>query len=68
VAILDPAVAVARELHRRLKAGELLSRKDNPGTERFWTSGAPDQVQPVVAQLWGKNVEVRSLPSEFSAS
>jgi glutamate racemase len=66
VSLIDPAVAVARELHRRLKTGGLLSRKDNMGTERFWTSGAPDQVQPVVAQLWGKDVKVHSLPSAFS--
>ena len=65
VSVIDPAVAVARELRRRLKAGELLSSRGEPGTERFWTSGAPDQVGPVVAQLWGKRVEVHPLP--FSA-
>jgi len=67
VSIVDPSVAVARELHRRLKTGDLLSRKANLGTERFWTSGAPDQVQPVAAQLWGKSIAVRALPSAFSA-
>ena len=66
VSLIDPAVAVARELHRRLKTGELLSCRGNPGIERFWTSGAPDRVQPVVAQLWGKDVKIHSLPSAFS--
>ncbi len=67
VSVVDPAVAVARELHRRLKASQLLSFKGNEGVEQFWTSGAPNQVQPVVARLWGKNVEVRSLPCAFAA-
>jgi glutamate racemase len=67
VTIVDPAVAVARQLERRLRIGKLLSSKGSPGIERFWTSGVPRQVQSVVAQLWGKDVEVHSLPSVFSA-
>lgn len=67
VSVIDPAVAVARELHRRLETSALLSCTGAPGTERFWTSGAPDQVRPVVAQLWGKHVEIHSLPLVFSA-
>lgn len=67
VSIVDPSVAVARELHRRLRSGELLSSKGVLGIERFWTSGVPGQVESVVAKLWGKGVEVRSLPAVFSA-
>ena len=67
VCVIDPAVAVARELCRRLKTSELLSCKVSPAIERFWTSGAPKQVQPVVAKLWGRNVEIHSLPPPFSA-
>jgi glutamate racemase len=67
VSLIDPAVAVARELQRRLKTSELLSLNGSPGTEQFWTSGAPDRVQPVVGQLWVRNVEVCSLPSALSA-
>jgi len=66
VSLVDPAVAVARELHRRMKAGELLSSRRRVGTERFWTSGAPDQVEPVIARLWGKDVEVCPLPPAFT--
>ena len=65
VVIIDPAVAVARELRRRLVTRENLSSQGKPGTERFWTSGDLTPVQSVVAGLWGKNVEVRSLPSTF---
>ena len=67
VSVVDPAVAVARELNRRLKNSELLARKANVGTEQFWTSGLPIQVQPVVAKLWGENVDIRSLSPAYSA-
>lgn len=67
VSLVDPAIAVARELCRRLQSGELLSSSAKRGIERFWTSGVPDQVQPVVAKLWGGHVEVRCLPPAFSA-
>jgi glutamate racemase len=67
VSVVDPADAVARELHRRLKTSELLACEANVGTEQFWTSGVPIQVQPVVAKLWGKNVDIRSLPPAYSA-
>src|SRR6185436_13803220 len=40
VTIIDPSAAVARELRRRLQIGDLLSPRDQTGTERFWTSGS----------------------------
>jgi glutamate racemase len=67
VSLIDPAVAVARELQRRLAAGELLRRDGDLGTEQFRTSGAPALVQPVIRQLWGRNAEVDSLPAALSA-
>ena len=67
VSLIDPAVAVARQLQRRLKTSELLSLDGSLGTEQFWTSGVPDKVQAVVGRLWVKNVEVCSLPSALSA-
>lgn len=67
VTLVDPAVAVARELERRLKLGELLSQQSSPGDERFWTSGVPDKVQAIVGQLWPGKVEVGRLPSSPSA-
>lgn len=62
VTLIDPAVAVARELSRRLQSGALLADRDRPGGERFFTSGTPALVTPVVAQLWGHPVAVQSLP------
>jgi glutamate racemase len=66
VAVIDPSAAVARELQRRLQSGELLSSQGKVGTEQFWTSGVPTQVQPVLVQLWGRTVEVSVLPLEYS--
>jgi glutamate racemase len=58
VTVIDPAVAVARELRRRLQAGGLLAPDGRAGGERFWTTGPPEQVQAVIAQLWGKPIEM----------
>jgi glutamate racemase len=65
VTIIDPSAAVARELRRRLQMSGLLSPRDRPGTERFWTSGSLAEVQAVVAQLWTNRVEVQTVPSAF---
>lgn len=63
VAVIDPAAAVARELRRRLAGANLLSVENRKGMEQFWTSAQPDRTQPVIAQLWGADIEVRSLPT-----
>jgi glutamate racemase len=62
VTIIDPSAAVARELRRRLQISDLLSPRDQPGTERFWTSGSVAEAQAVVGQLWTSPVEVRCVP------
>jgi len=59
VTVIDPAVAVARELRRRLQANGLLASGTHAGKEWFWTTGQPEQAQMVIRQLWGKTVEVR---------
>jgi glutamate racemase len=64
VAVIDSAAAVARQLHRRLDAGDLLADGARVGTECFWTSGTLDKAQPLVAQLWQADVEVSSLLSD----
>jgi glutamate racemase len=60
VTVIDPAVAVVRELRRRLEAAGLLASDDHAGTEQFWTTGPPAQSQAVIAQLWGAPIEVTS--------
>jgi glutamate racemase len=63
VTVIDPAVGVARELGRRLQAGKLLGPATRVGSERFWTTGPPLQSQAVIAQLWGRPIEVTSAPA-----
>lgn len=67
VAIIDPSAAIARELRRRLADAGLLSPVPHTGTERFWSSAVPEKAQPVISQLWGTSVEVRSLPENSPA-
>lgn len=62
VTIIDPAVAVARELRRRLTAAGLLAPDDHRGTERIWTTGPPDRTRPVVDALWGAGGRVEMMP------
>jgi glutamate racemase len=66
VAIIDPAAAIARELRRRLASIKQLSPKARAGTERFWTSAAPDKTKQVISQLWQADIDVRSLPNVSS--
>jgi glutamate racemase len=63
VAIVDPSAAIARELRRRLADAVLLSHEKRAGTERFWSSAAPDQAQPLISRLWRAGIEVWSLPN-----
>jgi glutamate racemase len=65
VTLIDPAVAVARELRRRLQTDDLLSRNNRTGTNRFWTSGTPHEVKAVIDLLWMDDVDVQSMPSAF---
>jgi glutamate racemase len=63
VAVIDSAVPVAREVRRRVRAAGLLAPETRHGSERFWTTGSPDLVRDVIAQLWGTSgVEVRAVP------
>lgn len=66
VSVLDASLPVARHVYKRLQAEGLLSGRERPGTERFWTSGNPDLVEPVISKLWGKQVQVHPLPPGFS--
>jgi glutamate racemase len=67
VAIIDPAVAVARELRRRLEASGLLAPDGRLGTEVFWTTGQPDQVAKVIVELWPGDVHVHAVPATSPA-
>jgi glutamate racemase len=63
VDVIDPATPVARELRRRLESAGLANDSTEPGTERFWTTGAVDIVGPIVRQLWGTDLPVLAFTS-----
>ena len=63
VALIDPALAVGRELRRRLSVQNLLHDEGHRGTEQFWTTGVPSAVEAVIRDLRGEQVIVQSLPS-----
>jgi glutamate racemase len=65
VSIVDPSAAISHELRRRLESNNLLSPDPRSGREEFWTSGAPDDVKPIISQLWKANVEVGRLPKRY---
>jgi glutamate racemase len=62
VTIIDPAVAVARELRRVLASRSLLAGVDRSGGETFFTSGSPATVSRVVAELWAPDTPILGLP------
>lgn len=65
ISIIDPAVAIAQELRRRLEGNNLLSSHPCSGRDVFWTSGNPDDMKPIITELWKANAEVKRLPVHF---
>jgi glutamate racemase len=61
VKVIDTGVAVAREVHRRLEAAEILAGRSKAGVETFWTSGDVDNVQAIIRQLWRSDAMVKPL-------
>jgi glutamate racemase len=62
VTVIDPAVAVAREVRRRLDVAGLLASPGKPGRDEFWSSGERARVASVMSQLWTQPVSVNELP------
>ncbi|RZL11971.1 MAG: glutamate racemase [Rubrivivax sp.] len=52
VTIVDPAIAVANEVVRRLREAQLLSDARGRGHTMFFTSGRPVRVGAVLERLW----------------
>ncbi len=69
IRVLDPAPAVARELHRRLEADHLLcDAAPAAPTVRFWTSGPVADAQRVIPMLWPGPADVAALPATFAGT
>ncbi|MGC4060826.1 MAG: glutamate racemase [Aquabacterium sp.] len=62
VVIVDPAVAVASELVRRIRDHGLTSGALSRGHVRFFTTGRPDQVTRVLSSLWPGDAVVHRAP------
>jgi glutamate racemase len=62
-AVLDSGAAVARQVRRRLAEAGLLALPGRDGGERFFTSGQPTKVRPVMERLWGAPLDLASLTS-----
>jgi glutamate racemase len=60
VVLIDPAVAVAAELTRRLGNDRRMDEQ-NVGATRFFTTGDVSHVQQVVAHLWGDGAVVEAM-------
>lgn len=55
--IVETGAAVARQLVRRLAETDYLSAQ-RQGTERFFSSGAPDRLEALLPRLWGRAAPV----------
>jgi glutamate racemase len=62
VAVVNPAPAVARQLHRRLTAAGLRGSSAATGRQRFYCTGDPATVGAVLTKLWGRPVVAEPLP------
>ncbi len=62
VKVTDTGVAVAREVHRRLKEAGIKSGENKIGSESFYTSGDIDKTGRIIRRLWDENAVVNRLP------
>lgn len=54
ISVIDTGEAVARQVVRVLKSNDLATNNATAGNESFFTSGDPENVEPVTRLLWGK--------------
>ena len=62
VTLIDTGAAVARQVHRVLRASGLLAGDGQAGAEQFWTSGDAAHGETVASRLWGSPLTVQPLP------
>jgi glutamate racemase len=68
IAIVDTGYAVAAHLKRRLEENDLLTSSNSSGKERFWSSGALNEMRELLARLWDPNAHLASLPDQANFS
>jgi glutamate racemase len=62
VALVDPALAVARHVERRLEEAGVTPANSGTGKTKFFTSGNPTAAAPLFERLWGEPVVLQPLP------
>lgn len=62
VNLIDTGLAVARQVHNRLAAADLLNTQPSQGQLRFYSNSGQTNVEQVIASLWGQPVQVQRLP------
>lgn len=60
IAIIETGAAVARQLSRRIGETDFLDTRPQ-GTERFFSSGEPGQLEALLPRLWGGPARVERL-------
>ncbi len=61
ITIIDPSLAVAKELRHRLSLIDGLNETDHEGSERFLISGEAENHRSVVELLWNRPVQLESI-------
>lgn len=62
IAILDPAVAIAQQVARRLGDNRASTHRcARPAAPRFFSSAAPHDASAIISALWGREVIVQSI-------
>ena len=65
IKVIDTGIAVAREVHRRLKDAGILTDTDKNGNEQFWTSGNLINTGRIIKQLWNDDAVVTPLSTRY---
>jgi len=63
VTVIDTAPAIARRLQALLQQGGLVNTDTGAGWERFFSTGSVEGQISLFSRLWGKSVEVKTLPA-----
>ena len=63
--VIDTGKAVAKEVCRRLKEADILSKGSRIGREYFYTSGDTEKVTVIIRHLWNEEAEVKPLPERY---
>ncbi|MDD1622588.1 MAG: glutamate racemase [Methylococcaceae bacterium] len=61
IAIVDPAVAVALQVERRLGDHRVSAPRTQPAEARFFSSADPNDARAIISALWGREVAVQGM-------